>query len=310
MTTFFLPLLLLPVDFEGDSCGSGPFAIHKRKWKISTFDLATLASKHKLHIQYQLMDVLLLASECELEVRASTLEEARELARLFKTMMYMHRTSQFLMPYIATHSINSYSGINSRDSEELRSKLPLELRDGLTSDKGCVEVWPNELFLYSITSSGPPVTSAAIDYAANYFSRWSALEETAGSLRAARMALIAAPTIQNTESSILHIWQGIESLFPDVQAELRFRLSLLIAQLTSRIDSPIEIYAAVKRSYDIRSKITHGSSKGASTKEWSEAWRILVTSLQAVLSRNELPSEASLMNELLNPLRLRLPSSR
>ena len=56
---FYFPLLFLVPGFPDDAVDTGPFQIAKRRWDTSTFDLATLATKHKLHLPYQAMDVFL-----------------------------------------------------------------------------------------------------------------------------------------------------------------------------------------------------------------------------------------------------------
>ena len=40
----------------------------------------------------------------------------------------------------------------------------------------------------------------------------------------------AAPMILPLSQSVLHIWSAIETLFPDVRMELKFRIALYVAQ--------------------------------------------------------------------------------
>ncbi len=44
----YFPALFLVPDFDGDRIECPPFRIAKRLWGTSTFDLATLATKHNL----------------------------------------------------------------------------------------------------------------------------------------------------------------------------------------------------------------------------------------------------------------------
>jgi hypothetical protein len=117
-------------------------------------------------------------------------------------------------------------------------------------------------------------------------------------LETARLALITAPQIFDDNSSILHLWQGIESLFPKVSMEVSFRISLLLAQLRKGQYSRLDIYTEIKRRYNYRSKLAHGT-KIKEKEDWKNHYRILLTSLQSILERNDLPTEEALIIELL-----------
>jgi hypothetical protein len=109
-----------------------------------------------------------------------------------------------------------------------------------------------------------------------------------------------APMIPDVGSSILHVWQALESLF-NVNGELSFRLSLLISQLCGVLEIPSGMYRRAKTAYDVRSKIAHGKApKNMTGKEWFTAWLILTTCLRAIIEREELPSESDLFAELLD----------
>lgn len=73
---FHFPVLFWRPAEEFDSVVEPPFALIRRKWETTVFDLATLASRHRLHLPYQLMDVLL--SRCNLEIRV----EAEDLGQV------------------------------------------------------------------------------------------------------------------------------------------------------------------------------------------------------------------------------------
>ena len=91
---------------------------------FSLFDFATLATKHRLHLPYQAMDVFL--SRCNVELCVSgkqSLAGANEAFQKLRLSLYSSGVSPFLCPFVTTYSINDYSGINSRDSETLRAKM-------------------------------------------------------------------------------------------------------------------------------------------------------------------------------------------
>jgi hypothetical protein len=142
LQSYYFPLLFLEPEVSFISATQSPFRLTRRRWTTSTFDLATLATKHRLHLAYQLMDVLLGHCHLELQVDAVDREQAIESLSAILLGLYMHGVSPTLAPFVTTHSINEYSGINSRDSEGLRAKLPPELQEGLTSTTATIEAWP------------------------------------------------------------------------------------------------------------------------------------------------------------------------
>jgi hypothetical protein len=100
---FYFPLLFLVPGFDDDTVEAGPFQIAKRRWRTSTFDLATLATKHKLNLPYQAMEMFL--SSCNMELciggRAS-LEEATAAFRSFRLALYATGLSPFLSPFVTS----------------------------------------------------------------------------------------------------------------------------------------------------------------------------------------------------------------
>lgn len=301
MTTYHFPLLFLLPDFDSDEVRVGPVRLVKRKWGTSIFDLATLATKHRLHLPYQAMDVFLARCNIELAVDGeSSPQEAIETFNVFRLGLYAAGVSPFVSPFLTNYSINEYSGINSRDSENLKKDLHPGMEEGLTSDEGTLEAWPLELsFNCIIVNEKLTVTEATIAKAGAIAQKWRKVRESAATLRAVEDAVNAAPKILPLDQSVLHVWSAIESLFPTVSTEVTFRVSLYLAQLTGEGKSRLEQYETVRSLYGIRSKIAHGSSKPISIGEWQEAWKLLMQACNAVVSRGSLPSEKELLAELL-----------
>jgi len=130
--------------------------------------------------------------------------------------------------------------------------------------------------------------------------RWTALEAAYQPLKAARLALQTAPAIPDLSSSLLHIWQGIEALFPNVSTEVSFRLGLLVSQLCAPVRGDrLKTYEEAKRSYGRRSRAAHGSGGKLEYSDWANAWDLLILCLSACLARTTLPSEDVLTRELL-----------
>src|SRR5688500_10678024 len=107
MSSYHFPLLFLTPDFDGNEVMQNNIAFVRRRWGVSIFDLATLATKHELNLPYQLMDVFL--NRCNLELRVVGEDSQESAMRVFSAVrlgLYAAGMSPFLCPYIATHSIN------------------------------------------------------------------------------------------------------------------------------------------------------------------------------------------------------------
>ena len=112
-------------------------------------------------------------------------------------------------------------------------------------------------------------------------------------------AAVAAPTLGNLGQSLLHVWSGLEALFPSVSTEVSFRLALYISQLTASGADRLSCYESVRGAYVTRSKLAHGTKSNVSAQEWNQAWAILMDCLNALHRRERLPSEQELLGEIL-----------
>lgn len=301
MPSFYFPLLFLTPDFEGEMIGSQEIVIARRRWETSTFDLATLATRHDLHFPYQLMDVLL--QQCNLELRVSGCADYEAACRVFSAVrigLYAAGMSPFLSPFVATHSINDYSGINARNSESLRHRLPEGMRSGFDSDAGKISVWPWELsFQCVIVPHKLNATALRLNNGIRIGDEWLRVVNRFPQLRVVEDAVNDAPKLGNMDRSLLHIWSAFEALFPNVSQEVSFRLAIYLAQLIGAPDERLTVYDSAKKAYNTRSKVVHGSKRGISQDEWFEAWQLLMFAVSAIVRRGEMPEEAELLKELL-----------
>ena len=145
MATYFFPCQFLRPCFDENIVEAEGARLHKRLWQTTTFDIATLATKHQLHFDWQIMGALLNSVHLEIEITCATSEDdAQDKARLIQAMLYLTAVGPFTIPYFATHSINDYSGINARDSSFPNPQLPDGLKNGPTSDTIKVEAWLHE----------------------------------------------------------------------------------------------------------------------------------------------------------------------
>ena len=276
-------------------------SVHKRLWDTSTFDIATLAAYHKLHMPYQLMDVYLRACSLEIELdRSGGFEDISDEIDIIRALLYLEGVSPFVVPFCTSYSVNEYSGINSRDSDSLRDKLPEGLKVGLTTKEGKLEAWGLDLALSVQRASGTAeVTPKQCEVVSKRFGLWKQIEKEYPIINIVRRIMVSAPMIHDTAASILQIWQGIESLFPSVTSEVSFRIALLIAQLCVPVRNGGTMYKEVRAAYGTRSKITHGAASKVMGADWDKAWTILCLCLLAVIEREQLPSEQQLMSELM-----------
>jgi hypothetical protein len=74
----------------------------------------------------------------------------------------------------------------------------------------------------------------------------------------AMQALTSFHCVPYENVCLLLAWSGLEALFKTNQ-EISFRLSLYISNFLKKGPERVEIFERLKRSYDVRSRITHGS---------------------------------------------------
>jgi Apea-like HEPN len=304
MQSYFFPCLGIDPKFDEPLWESGNISVRRRLFPTSTFDLATLASRHTLHVPYQLMDVYLADCHLEFEIRgARDFQQAADQVQVVRMLFYLQGLAPFLVPFCTTFSVNDYSGINARDSEALRKRLSPEMQNGLTSESGTLEAWAVDLSILLLRTSGQPqeMTSRMCEKVASDFVLWTRLEEKHPVLTLVRKMTNNAPMIPDQGSSILHMWQALESLFPNVSTEVSFRLSLLISQLCAGLETPSGMYRTAKAAYNVRSKIAHGADPNKMTaSDWFRAWWVLRTCLSAIIQREQLPTDEKLFEELLD----------
>ncbi len=296
--SFYFPLLFLIPRFEA-ALSSGRYGVAARKWSTSTFDLATLATRHDLHLPYQVMDVMLARCNLELAIHhVSSNEEAVEYLDCFRVGAYLAGSSPFVAPFITTRSINEYSGINERDSALERGAEP-KFPSAFSSATGKLSAWPLELSFSCITKpNGVRFTEEKFASAVQTAETWRALSNETESVRALTNAFLSSPLLPTRGQSLLHIWTAIESLFPTVSTEVSFRLGLYLTVLCAEPKERSEFYRNVKSAYGVRSKVAHGALEDVSVDQWNEAWRLLCSCARAVARRRSVPSEAELLEEL------------
>ncbi len=90
--------------------------------------------------------------------------------------------------------------------------------------------------------------------------------------------LMSAGTKAKNEDKLIDLMISIESLFPAIQSELVYRVSLCVASL---IDGGTEVFHHMKKIYGIRSKIVHGEI--VDREKLKESLKLLDTYLKIIL---------------------------
>ena len=303
MARFYFPQLFWS-PFSSEEVQTETFSMHPRRWDVSVFDLYLLAAeKHPMRMTAELMQIFMPNVNLEISVDTTDLSEAKRLLDILKVMLYIEGIKPTITPFATSHSLNEYAGINYRSSSTLREKLPEEMRNGITAKESRVEGWPVEL-TFSVLRGDSESYSNTID--ANAFIKaaeaviaWQEIETHFRKASILRAALAKAPLMPDRSSSILHIWQALESVFGG-GSELRFRMSLSLAELCGPVEPRAETYEKAKKSYSDRSSITHGTIYHADDKQWTRAWGLLVRAIRAILHRKAIPSENDLFSALLS----------
>lgn len=298
MPTFHFPLLTLVPGFD-EAVAAEPYRLVKRAWNTSVFDLATLATKHRLHIPYQLMDVFLARCNVELGIsNASTIEDATSCFMAFRIGLYVGGVSPFICPFSTTESVNHYSGINERDSALQQGKTPA-IASPFSTGSGILEAWPMELAFACVTLERElTVSPTQVEQAAAFSSSWGNIESRHPVLKVLSGTLQSAPKLVALDQSLLHIWTGIESLFPTVDSEVSFRVALYVAVLCAAPSERAQLHQFAKSAYRLRSKVAHGTSSEITPEQWLSAWSLLVRCARAIYLRKKLPTEGELLEEL------------
>lgn len=303
MPRFYFPHLFL-VTSSSEEVLLAPFGLHPRRWDVSIFDLYSLAAqKYPLRLSAELMQIFLPSVNLEFSVDAGDHAEAKSLLVIFQAMLYLRSVQPTIAPFATSHSLNEYAGINSRGSSRLQDELPEGMRSGITTKDSQVEGWPNDL-TFSIIRGESACYSSNVDidtfiHAAETAKVWQEIETRYVKASLLRSALAKAPLMPDRASSILHIWQALESVFGK-GPELSFRMSLSLAELCGPIASRPEIYSMAKRSYQDRSSVTHGKLAAVGVEEWMRSWDLLKEAVRAILHRKAIPSEDELFSELLS----------
>lgn len=297
---FHFTTLYLEPGFDESCIGGRDVIVRRTSQRPSMFDIATLSVKHEVELPYTLMEVFTSRSQAEVSVAADSFEEAWEKVSAFRLLLYSEGGAPFVIPLCSNALLAEMAGINARDSEYQRAHLPPEKRGGITSATHLIGVSGLELLLATHSVDGLlPVRREQVERAISRLEMWKALCKREPALQFFQGVITSAPQLPSTSQAILHLWTGIEGLFPDVQSEVTFRVALNVACLEPDPSKRRTTFDAVKKAYRTRSRIAHGAHRGIDEKDWREAWTLTMSILRSILVRQRLPSESELMDQVL-----------
>jgi hypothetical protein len=303
MTKYYFPISdIIPSGTKTGVWHDG-IGLIPRLWDFSMFDWAELGAHHRMHIHFSAGDPALKSCNLELALDAESLESAVNRLRYLHAMLYVHGVAPFSVQLITNYSINDYAGIGSRRTTFLAQTLPKGMRDGITTRTATVEIWGPP---YSATPHITGKLSRRLDPATftsviEATGKWSNICSRYPTCKLFTDVLIAAPSMPSAGQSLLHMWTGLEALFPNVQTELSFRLALYLAQLQKVNGNRAMFFERARLSYRDRSAVAHGGQpkKKGKRDPWLATWLIMAETVQAIIKRDGVPSEENLVKELL-----------
>jgi hypothetical protein len=231
-------------------------------------------------------------------VDARDLDEARHRASIARLALWVAGVQPFSFPFVTTHSVNDYAGICLRDAGRA-SSLHVGMQEGMKSVDGKIEAWPWELSMSIQHRPGTRrVTTALIEGCQAH--QWQGLLQQHKLVAALHEAMQAAMLLPTRAQATLHLWTGLEALFPDIQTEVTFRVAINLSLLLPTSAGRSSLFRKTKKLYGIRSKIAHGGVQEIGQSDWEKTWRLVRVVLAAILARGGMPREDSLLEEAFN----------
>jgi hypothetical protein len=138
-------------------------------------------------------------------------------------------------------------------------------------------------------------SSENLAWAAAHFHRYDGLLKS-DRFRSVLRSYSNAHYLFDDEPKVMLLWAGIEGLL-DIDGELRRRIALHAAILhDGNIEEKVAYLAKVKKAYDVRSRVVHGSAPDTETlrSAYHLASDILVSLLRKVVALGRIPTAAEL----------------
>lgn len=304
MLDFYFPALPLRLDPTCDGLNSGAFTLIHQKNIVRIETVNGLNPLGKSSLAPEQLAVFLHDTTMEFKISAINVQSAVVNINRLRAMLYIRGLSPFILPFVSSHSVNDYLRLNKQRDEYIRSLVRQE--DGAPDPPEAEQIrfWPLDYTIRISSGEKQWLTKDVFKQAVQDVTKWSQIIEQSSQLRTVEKVLLMAPFIGATDRGqyILHIWSGIETLFPDVQTEVSFRLALYLAQLYCGATDKWQYYKNIKKAYGTRSNITHGTNTGKNVLtdiDGELAWNLLGDACISILQRGKLPGGEELVQEML-----------
>lgn len=293
MPYFFFPTWrLIP---EKKKVVVGDFALVSKAFKVLDEDLAYLQASINHHY-YQFFVDGSFDSCCEIAVIADDHASAYDRVQQLRVGLCLEGVRGFGLPVESNASFNEYGGI-ARRGNLLRPPV-LPGTDHVTADS--IKFWQQEAVLQIFGAGTVNVSERAFKRAVENANSWQKLLERHHALTQLHYAVNFACIIQDPAQSLLLIWTALESLFPEIQSEVTYRLSFALAVLCKPVEPDVAMMRQrLKKAYNVRSRIAHGELRNFKPDNWVEAWNIMILVVKALLAHGTLPTEDQLVDGLL-----------
>lgn len=226
-----------------------------------------IASRYVRSIQHELR------VSTKVDADTTDIKEAVARFRLILTCVKLASGADFLMPFALPGPWDTMAAHTDRS----RWLLPLE-------------DFPQSI-LANVTNA---ITSEHLAWAAQHFRRlWALANERRFGF--ALEAFLEHGHTADIRMALATLWSGIEALF-DVHHELSFRIAIAAASfLMPRGEGRREKYLQIRKMYEVRSSVVHGSRAKAITQaELMEARTLLADLLRAMVELGAIPSTEAL----------------
>jgi len=201
--------------------------------------------------------------------------DAMIVARMIVALMRMWASPAIRMPVVSSMSFSAAA--NAPDNEAHFLPFELERRHfRLEAPEGSL------------------LTVDRLEWVAEHWVQAFELSLKHEELRLSVEALDGGQFVRNPSLALVSLWAALESLFSPGKAELRFRISALIASFLAEAGENREkLYKLITRLYDARSAAAHGQVKENSDAVL-ETFELLRQVLIRIVEDNHVPSKSEL----------------
>ena len=295
---YFFPLCSVIADEDVDQIKIDGVYFIRRDAFAHYSDLRPLSenSRHILKVPCEILNIYFNKCNLEVTLEAEDVNEAILKYKCFRALLYSNGITPYISPCVCSHSLDQINSMAENGGMAILASDSLGCC--AKSNSRHLEIYPIDTCFETIMLEGDNSKTLAVGTAINTIWEFFKLYKkytTSHEIRSIIDGMILAPQIPIKEQSLLYIWTVLESLFPQVNSEVSFRMSLYISHLFYKSK---DTYDEVKKSYNIRSRVAHGSVKNISYENWNQTWRILCFVSTYIFINGKIPTEAEIIERI------------